>query len=810
MFNNLSKKLNIMYKITSFIILLLVNFFYINAQNGIIKGKVVEEINNEAIPFANVIIEGTTTGATTDMEGYFRIENLDPGFYNITCSFVGYQTVTIEEIKVDNVKPAVVNIKMNEDSELLGEVTVQTSAFKKQVESPVSVKSINATEILRSPGGNRDISKVIQTLPGVASSASFRNDIIIRGGAPNENRFYIDGIEVPNINHFATQGSSGGPVGMTNVNLIQGVDFYTGAFPANRGNALSSVMELKQIEGDNEKRTGSVTVGSSDFGLTFNGYLNKKSTLLLSVRRSYLQLLFKALKLPFLPTYNDFQYKQTVNFNDKNKLVIMGLGAIDDFSLNRSVNEGISNEEDIKRNDYILGYLPVNTQWNYTIGANWTHFAENSYQTFVLSRNMLNNNSIKYKDNIENSNNLILDYNSQEIENKFRFENNYQKKGWKLNYGLGYEFAKYTNSTYNEVAINGIATTLDFDSKLTLSKFSLFSQISKAIFKNRVQLSGGLRTDFNDYSTTMNNPLEQLSPRLSIAYNINEKWSLNGNIAKYYQLPSYTILGYRNSLGTLENKNVKYISNNHFISGLKYNPNKFLQITLEGFYKRYYDYPFSIKDSVSLANLGSDFGVIGNEAVSSISEGRSYGLEFSAQQKLNKSIYGILSYTFSKSEFEDKNGVYIPSAWDNRHILNLTLGKRFKKDWEIGFKFRLLSGAPFTPYDVALSSQIAVWDVTQQGVLDWNKINTERAPLSHGLDFRIDKKIYLKKMTLNIYFDMQNVYNFQTEGQPFINVERDANGFPVINANNPTQYNIERIANTNGTILPSLGLMIDF
>lgn len=799
-----------MCRISLLISILLLYSVILQAQNGVIKGRVVEEINNASIPFANVLIDETGKGMSTDIEGNFRFENLEPGLYTITCSFVGFKTITVEEIRVDNVKPAVVNIKMNEDNELLGEVLIQTSAFKKQVESPVSVKSINATEILRSPGGNRDISKVIQTLPGVASSASFRNDIIIRGGAPNENRFYIDGIEVPNINHFATQGSSGGPVGMTNVNLIKGVDFYTGAFPANRGNALSSIMELKQIEGDNEKRTGSVTVGSSDFGLTFNGYINDKSTLLLSVRRSYLQILFKALKLPFLPTYNDFQYKQTINFNDKNKLVIMGLGAIDDFSLNQTVNDGITDEEELKKNNYILGYLPVNTQWNYTLGANWTHFSDNSYQTIVLSRNMLNNNAIKYKDNVENSANLILDYNSQEIENKFRFENNYKKNGWKLNYGLGYEFAKYTNSTLNQVAINGVSTTIDFDSKLTLNKFSLFSQLSKAVLKNRVQLSGGIRTDFNDYSSTMSNALEQLSPRLSIAFNINEKWSLNGNVAKYYQLPSYTILGYRNSLGDLENKNVTYISNNHYIAGLKYNPNKFLQVTFEGFYKRYYDYPFSLNDSVSLANLGSDFGVIGNEAVSSSSEGRSYGLEFSVQQKLNKSIYGILSYTFSTSEFEDKNGTYIPSAWDNRHILNVTLGKRFKKNWEVGFKFRLLSGAPYTPYDVALSSQIAVWDVTQQGVLDWNKINTERAPLSHGLDFRIDKKIYLKKMTLNIYFDVQNVYNFQSEGQAFINVERDASGVPVINSSNPTQYNIERIANTNGTLLPSLGLMIDF
>lgn len=799
-----------MKRIALIMLIMLFKTGIIFSQNGIIKGKVTEEINNQSIPFANVILEGTTIGATTDIDGNFRIENISPGVYNLTCSFVGFKTVTVEEVSVDNVKIAVVDIKMNSESELLGEVVVQTSSFSKQEESPVSVKSINATEILRSPGGNRDISKVIQTLPGVSSSSSFRNDIIIRGGAPNENRFYIDGIEVPNINHFATQGSSGGPVGMTNVNLIKSVDFYTGAFPANRGNALSSVMELKQIEGDSEKKTGSITVGSSDFGLTFNGPISKKSTLLLSARRSYLQLLFKALKLPFLPTYNDFQFKQTINFNDKNKLIIMGLGAIDDFRLNQSVNEGVTDKNDSTRNDYILGYLPVNTQWNYTVGANWTHFSKNSYQTIVLSRNMLNNSAIKYRDNIENPANLILNYNSQEIENKLRIENTYRKKEWKLNYGVGYEFAKYTNSTLNQVAINGISKTIDFSSELALHKMSAFTQLSKPFFKNRVLLSGGVRTDFNDYSTQLLNPLEQLSPRFSIAYNLTEKWSLNGNIAKYYQLPSYTILGYRNSLGALENKNVKYVSNNHFIAGLKYTPQKFLQVTLEGFYKRYYDYPFSINDSVSLANLGSDFGVIGNEAVASISEGRAYGLEFSAQQKLNKSIYGILSYTYSKSEFQDKNGSFVASAWDNRHILNVTIGKKFKKDWEFGAKFRLLSGSPYTPYDVALSSQIAVWDVTQQGVLDWNRINTERNPLSHGLDVRIDKKFYLKKMTLNVYFDVQNIYNFKANGQPFITVQKDVNGVPVINSSNPTQYNLQRIANTNGTLLPSLGLMIDF
>ena len=201
------------------------------------------------------------------------------------------------EVQVSTAKPTILNIPLTETSSELKEFEIVANPFVKKEESPISMRTINSAEIYRNPGGNRDISKVIQILPGVASSASFRNDIIVRGGAPSENRFFLDGIEVPNINHFATQGSSGGPVGMLNVNFIQEVDFYAGAFPTNRGNALSSVMDFKQIEGNDEKLTGSFMLGSSDVGLTLNGPMGKKSSFIFSARRSYLQFLFKALKL---------------------------------------------------------------------------------------------------------------------------------------------------------------------------------------------------------------------------------------------------------------------------------------------------------------------------------------------------------------------------------------------------------------------------------------------------------------------------------------------------------------------------------
>ena len=794
------------------ILLLLLQTVTLLAQTSTIKGRVYNSINNEPIPFANVVIDNTQSGSTTDLNGNYRIENLQPGIYNVACSFVGFKKAIIYEIMVTSTRPTILDIPMNEETAALGEVVVKAGQFNKTEESPVSLRAISATEIYRNPGGNRDISKVISVMPGVASTVSFRNDIIVRGGAPNENRFFLDGIEVPNINHFATQGSSGGPVGMVNVNFIREVDFYAGAFPVNRGNALSSVMNFKQIDGNDEKLTGTFMVGSSDIGLTLDGPAGKNSTFLFSARRSYLQFLFEALKLPFLPTYNDFQYKQLFKIDEKNRITLIGLGAIDDFSLNESVNNGVSDSTVINRNNYILGNLPLNEQWNYTFGAKWTHFANKSYQTVVISRNHLNNSVIKYQDNVESPERLLLDYNSQEIENKLRVESTKRINGWKWNIGTGYQNIRYTNSTLNKIERNGEVETIDFDSELKLNKFSIFSQLSKALLQNRLTLSVGLRTDFNDYSSKMRNPFDQLSPRLSASYSITEKLSANFNIGRYYQLPAYTVMGYRDTENTLVNKEngLKYIQSDHVVGGFEYNPTEYSKITFESFFKSYDKYPFLLVDSVSLANLGGDFGVIGNEAVKSTSEGRSYGIELLMQQKLSNTIYGIVSYTWVRSEFKDKHGEYIPSAWDNRHILNITAGKKLKKHWEVGMKFRLLGGAPYTPYDRELTAQKEIWDVARQGQMDWNRLNEKRNPTWHSLDIRIDKRWYFKKWTLNTYLDIQNVYNKELVLLPYLDVEKDAAGNPIENPENPQAYKIYEIENTTGTLLPSIGVMIEF
>jgi hypothetical protein len=797
---------------------LLFSLFFISltfttiAQQTSIKGRVASSLSNESIEMASVTIVELQKIVFTDKEGVFSFENVVPGLYTFKAKAAGFDEQVLNEISVTYTRTIELNFTLEPLYKQQQEVKVKASPFKKNPESPVSLRTLNAAEIERLPGAGRDVSKVLQALPGVALRPTFRNDIIIRGGAPSENKFYLDGIEVPNINHFATQGSSGGPVGLLNVNFIREVDFYSGAFPANRANGLSSVISFNQKDGNKEKLVTNFALGSSDAALTFDGPLGKKADFIFSIRRSYLQFLFSALKLPFLPTYNDSQFKVNIRPNDKNKISIIGLGAYDDFTLNTSVNDGITDTTKLEYNNFILGNIPTQKQWNYTIGMNWQHFSKNSIQTVVASRNMLNNSSARYFNNIETPINRILDYSSFEAENKFRFEHQFTKNGYKFNLGVGYEYARYFSSNYNKIAIQGNVITIDNQSNLYMSKASAFGQVSKAYLDGRMNLSLGLRTDINSYSSAMQNPLNQLSPMLSASYKLTPSWTINANVARFNQLPAYTILGYRNAAGNLVNKqnDLKYITADHFVLGTAYLTEFNARFSVEGFYKKYTNYPFSINDSISLANLGTEFGIVGNEAVRSVSTGRAYGTEFLYQQKMVKGFYGVVAYTFVTSEFLTANNTYAASSWDSKNIVSLTGGKRFKNGWEVGVRWLYSGGSPYTPIDVATSSLKAVWDVNGRGLLDYSKLNTEREGSFHQLNIRVDKKYYLKKWTLNFYLDIQNAYAAKTKVAPILLVEKDAAGNPITDPNDPTRYKTKFIENTSGILQPSIGIIIEF
>ena len=785
-------------------ILLILPFSAI-AQEASLRGRVLDAVNNEPLPFVNVIVSGTNTGTVTDLDGNFILNGLEPGFVRIEASFVGYKRAVSSEIEVSVANTNFVEIQMEKQQEQIEEVTVTASPFRKPIESPVSLRSIGIGEIEKAPGANRDISKVIQSFAGVQSTPAFRNDIIIRGGGPSENIFYLDGVEVPFINHFSTQGASGGPVGIINADFIREVNYYAGAFPANRGNALSGVFEFFQVDGNEDQLKFQGTLGASEVAATLDGPIGEKTTFIFSARRSYLQFLFSVLELPFLPTFTDTQFKIRTRFDKKNELTFIGLGALD---YNR-LNLGIDDPDEQQR--FILSQLPENEQWSYTLGAVYKHFRENSYQTVVLSRSHLNNLAYKYFENDDSSEeNKIIDYSSEEIENKLRFENTTRINGFKLNFGANLDYVTYKNSTQTTRFYNDEILNIDYTTDLNLIKWALFAQASKNLFNERLALSLGIRSDANNYSSSMSNMLEQFSPRFSASYSLTTRWSLNFNTGRYHQLPPYTSLGFKqNGIFVNKQNNLKYISVDHVIGGLEFRPEKTVLFSLEGFWKGYNDYPFSVKDRISLANRGADFGVVGDEEVVSDSEGRAYGAEFQARINSTDGFNLNLSYTLVRSEFKDGTGNYIASNWDSKHLLTLTSTKELKKGWRVGGRWRFVGGLPYTAYDMERSSLIQAWNLIGGPYLDFDNLNSERFAPFHQLDVRVDKAFYLEKLTAKFYIDIQNLYNFQAEQQDILVRERNQNGEFIL-TDNGKRYQLKRVENTTGTVLPTIGIILEF
>jgi outer membrane receptor for ferrienterochelin and colicin len=364
--------------------------------------------------------------------------------------------------------------------------------------------------------------------------------------------------------------------------------------------------------------------------------------------------------------------------------------------------------------------------------------------------------------------------------------------------------------------LSGQVFTINRDTDLDLWSWSTFGQVSRAILNERLTLSLGLRMDANDYSSTMSNMFDQFSPRLSLSYALTEKLFLNANTGRYFQRPAYTTLGFTDSTGSLVNKQngLKYIEVNHVVAGIEYLPDDQSKISIEGFYKLYNDYPFSVLDSVSIASKGADFGIFGNEEVTSTDRGRAFGFEVFAR---NTDFFGfntILSYTYVRSQFEDKSGTYIPASWDNKHLLNLTVLRKLKKNWNVGGKWRFVGGTPYTPFDADKSSNVQAWDVQGGPYLNYAEFNAFRLAPFHQLDVRVDKQYFFDRWSLMVYVDIQNLYNFQSESTPIYVRQLDAQGQPIIiNPGAPPaeqRYQLEELQTTSGTVLPTIGIMVEF
>ena len=806
-------------------LLVLLNVHFVQAQDrlqntGKLSGVLVNRKTQQNAPGLLITLAPSAEKMISDSNGAFRFTNLLPGAYAIKITGLGIQDKLLTNVIVTSGNENILTIELEPAVQLLNTVTVtgrRNTAKATTLESPLSIQRLTSEDIKANPGGNFDISKVIQSLPGVgggAAGGTFRNDIIIRGGAPSENVFYLDGIEVPIINHFSTQGSGGGPQGILNVSFIQDVKLSTSAFDARYDNALSSVFQFRQKNGNPNQLQGNFRMSGTEVAATLDGPISKKTTFLASVRRSYLELLFKALDLPIRPNYWDYQFKTTTKINDKTTLTTIGLAAIDDFKL-------VAPREATPEKLFAINSNPLVNQWNYTIGLSLKKLIQDGYWNLSVSRNTLDNQADRYEDN-EKPSDITRTYQirSNETENKLRFDVTKNIRNLSVSYGLVAQYVQFDNAFYQlfrpalkDSAGNTLQNAITFNTNTGVQflRYGGFAQIGTRLFDNRLALSTGIRADANSFSASSQNPLDQLSPRISVSYALSPTWNFSASYGTYYRLPSYTQLAYNNNGFTNPGK---YIQSNHYVAGFEFLPSNTTRFTFEGFYKGYKNYPVSMLDKISLANKGIEFGAIGNEPIQQDGKGRAYGFEFFAQQKLTEKFFGVLSYTLYWSEFTGMDQQFQPASWDNRHLISATGGYKLPKNWELGIKFRYQGAAPYTPYNLE-QSRLNYLSLGS-GVFDYDKVNTLRLKAFHSGDIRLDKKWNYKKTTFDFYIDIQNFYASKSTGAPQYTFKRkpdntgflSSNGQPVqMNGSNAIPYFLD---NAEGTFIPTVGFIIEF
>lgn len=771
------------------------------AESYTLRGRVIDRLSRRPIAYAAVVLDGQgDKGSSTDSTGRFVIERVRPGIYRLAASCIGYRSALTPEYVVSAATPFI-EIELTEDAAQLDAVTVTPTPFRRTAESPVGLQVIGLREIEKSPGANRDVSRIVRSYPGVSfSPVGYRNDLIVRGGGPSENVFYMDGIEIPNINHFATQGASGGPVSIVNADLVREISFYTGAFPADRAGALSSVLDFRLRDGDPEKQAFKATLGASEVAFSGSGHLSERTTYLFSVRQSYLQLLFKLLGLPFLPNYIDAQAKVKTRLSPHDELTVMGLTGIDNMRLNT--------DEKGEEAEYLLGYLPRIRQETFTVGAVYRHYAGRHTQTIALSHNYLNNRNLKYRNNDASSEeNLMLRLRSVEQKTTLRGENRSWLGRWTLGEGVELNYRRYTNRTLQRL-YGREAELSDYDARLGIAGWGLFFTAAYASQDNRFTASAGLRADGCDYSARMRQFWRQLSPRLSFAYALSDAWSLKGSAGIYYQLPPLTALGFRDNDATWVNRGLRYMQVAVASAGADWRLRDRLIVSLEGFWKGYDRIPLSLADGIPLACKGDDYGTVGNEPLVPSAEGRAYGVELTARWQIPGKVNLVGSATLFRSEYRDGEGAYVASAWDNRYVVNLSGTYDLPRAWSVGARVSWIGGAPYTPYDAEKSALVAAWDAQGRPCYDYARYNTERLPAFGQIDVRVDKTFYFSRCMLGLYIDLQNVTASKLD-RPDVLVSTGVVENPAAPADQQ-RYRMKQIGQSSGTLIPTLGVTVEF
>ncbi|MEJ5305310.1 MAG: TonB-dependent receptor [Ignavibacteria bacterium] len=727
-----------MKKLLLIALIILISTFdiYSQSQNGEIKGRVVEANNNLPIPFANVLIVGTNLGASTDLNGNFLIKNVPVGIYQLRASVIGYTPQVKNDIMVKPNRITEVNFELVSQAIEIENVVVQADYFDKNYLEPVSVRKFSQEELRRSPGGFEDVVRALSVLPGIAQADAGRNDLVVRGGAPSENLYVVDGYEIPNINHFGTQGSTGGPISFINLDFVEDVKFSTGGFPVLYGDKVSSTLTINLREGDKQKFGGKGTLSATLFGLDLEGpVLGEKSSFIFSARRSYLDFIFKAAGFSFVPEYYDVFTKFDYKIDNINSLNFLFIGAFDNVKFFNDTPEKRNN------NARILG----SDQIQYISGITYKRVFRDGFMNLRYYRNFTDYNT-RQSDSLLNP---IFKNISREEENNLQLDVVHKFfKNLEMNFGTSLKFIEFDAQILFPTFVTSFRDTLpqlDFNRTKNFFKGATYINFNYRPF-SKLTSNIGLRYD---YFNAINSK-SYLSPRLSLSYLVNDYFTLNLSAGIYKQFPSLIWL-----VAYDQNRNLKPIDVKQYILGFDYLIREDTQIKIETFIKNYSDYPTSLtRPYLVLANTGAgfagsddNFSSFGLDPLVSAGSGFARGVEFSIQKKMSEiPLYGIFSLTYSKSDFKSLDGFTRSSNFDQNWLINLSGGYRFNMYWEVSTRFRFASGRPYTPFD-------------DNGIQYVNDLNSKRLKSIHSLDVRVDRRWIFKNWTLITYIDIQNIYN---------------------------------------------------
>ena len=739
----------------------LLSFAQNNKQN--IRGTVIDKLSQSTIIGASVQIINKTEvkGAATDENGNYVLSDLVPDRYEIKVTYIGYKNVFVPNVVVTSGKEVILDIAMEEDLKLLSEVVVRAYSKDKTINdlATISARTFSMEEVNRYAGGRSDPARLAANFAGVSAPDDSRNDIVIRGNSPVGVLWRIDGMNVTNPNHFASVGTTGGAVSALNTNLLKSSDFFTSAFPAEYGNAISGVFDLGFRTGNTQKRETTIQAGViTGLEATTEGPFSKKnsSSYLIGYRYALAgvaQAVGVDIGTTATPSYQDLSFKLNSGTTEWGRFTLFGILATSSIQISGGNSGSLYGGKDGNDLESKIGIIGVN---------HYKQLNNNSYLRSIIGLNYSETDQINYGSDRATKESFTKEENNV-AKTGYHFSTRYSSKiNSKLFVKIGvqdelmglnlyYRTKRDLNSSWQQV--------WDYDSYTSLAQAYAHAKYS---FNEKITLNAGIHSQY-----FFLNASSSLEPRLGLKYELNPKSSVNFGYGLHAQMQPINVyfLQTQNTDGSYayNNKDLGFTKSHHLVLGYDLNPLKDWRLKAEVYYQYLYDVPVNTFSSAySMLNTGASFKTDLEDKLTNGGTGHNYGAELTIEKFFSDGYYGLFTSSIYSSKYKGSDGVERNTAFNGKYVYNVLAGK----EWGIGrdkrnkisldFKFTNAGGRAYTPIDLTASN-----------ALNREVLSTDVYSDFYENYFRMDIKANYtmnsrkRKRSQTISLDVQNVTNHQ-------------------------------------------------